>query len=353
MVKDLCFEVIEKCLNNCKFCSSNSDCNKSRIISFDDFKRVIDYFMKNGGIEELSISGGEPFLHSDLVNMVSYAKSLGIRTVIFTSGVVYNEGLSDEEIEYYKNEMNERLNEVYEHESDNLFLINCIKRYYNNLLTPRKYSPITKDLLYKLKNIGLDKIVFDYQGYEEETDCFLMGRTNSARESLLDSLLNAACVCMNVDVHFVPMKVNYKEIPDILEMLEIANIDNISILNFLPQGRGYQNKEILELSSDEKKEFFKILDDCRNNYSGNIRIGIPLQGDTTHKCNAGLEKLDIKFDGSVLPCPAFKEITPDECKKFNIKVPNIYDNLESINIPGTGTRARPLCKEYYDYKRKK
>ena len=46
MVKDLCFEVIEKCLNNCKFCSSNSDCNKSRIISFDDFKRVIDYGKK-------------------------------------------------------------------------------------------------------------------------------------------------------------------------------------------------------------------------------------------------------------------------------------------------------------------
>lgn len=247
----------------------------------------------------------------------------------------------------------ERLKEVYEHESDNLFLINCIKRYYNNLLTPRKYSPITKDLLYKLKNIGLDKIVFDYQGYEEETDCFLMGRNNSARESLLDSLLNAAIVGMNVDVHFVPMKVNYKEIPDILEILEIAKIENISILNFLPQGRGYQNKEILELSSDEKKEFFKILDECRNNYSGNIRIGIPLQGDTTHKCNAGLEKLDIKFDGSVLPCPAFKEITPEECKKFNIKVPNIYDDLESINIPGVGTRVRPLCKEYYDYKRKK
>lgn len=107
MVKDLCFEVIEKCLNNCKFCSSNSDCNKSRIISFNDFRRVIDYFMKNGGIEELSISGGEPFLHPDIVNMVSYAKSLGIRTVIFTSVVVYNEGLSDTEVEYYKNEMRE------------------------------------------------------------------------------------------------------------------------------------------------------------------------------------------------------------------------------------------------------
>ena len=39
MVKDLCFEIIEKCLNNCKFCSSNSDCNKKQIIEFEDFKR--------------------------------------------------------------------------------------------------------------------------------------------------------------------------------------------------------------------------------------------------------------------------------------------------------------------------
>ena len=46
MVKDLCFEVIEKCLNNCLFCSSNSNCNKKQIIEFDDYKRVIDYFME-------------------------------------------------------------------------------------------------------------------------------------------------------------------------------------------------------------------------------------------------------------------------------------------------------------------
>ena len=88
MVKDLCFEIIEKCLNNCKFCSSNSNCNKSQIIKFEDFKRVIDYFITNGGIEELSLSGGEPFLHPDIIKMVEYAKSQNIRTVIFTSGVV-------------------------------------------------------------------------------------------------------------------------------------------------------------------------------------------------------------------------------------------------------------------------
>ena len=52
MVKDLCFEIIEKCPNNCMFCSSNSNCNKTQIIIFEDFKRVIDYFIETGGIED-------------------------------------------------------------------------------------------------------------------------------------------------------------------------------------------------------------------------------------------------------------------------------------------------------------
>ena len=37
MVKDLCFEIIEACANECKFCSSNSCIDKKRIISFEDF----------------------------------------------------------------------------------------------------------------------------------------------------------------------------------------------------------------------------------------------------------------------------------------------------------------------------
>ena len=97
MVKDLCFEIIETCLNNCMFCSSNSNCNKTKIIKFDDFKRVIDYFISKGGIEELSLSGGEPFLHPDLLKMVDYAKSFGIGTVIFTSGVTNNLGSNQTE----------------------------------------------------------------------------------------------------------------------------------------------------------------------------------------------------------------------------------------------------------------
>ena len=101
MLKDLCFEIIDKCPNNCKFCSSNSCYEKDTIVKFDDFKKVIDYFVTQGGIEELSLSGGEPFLHPDIFKMVQYSKSLGIRTVIFSSGVKKRQSVSMEILKYF------------------------------------------------------------------------------------------------------------------------------------------------------------------------------------------------------------------------------------------------------------
>ncbi len=350
MVKDLCFEIIEKCPNNCKFCSSNSCITKNKIINLDDFKRVIDYFIKTGGIEELSLSGGEPFLHPDLFEMVRYAKGKGIRTVIFTSGVKYRDGLSAEEMAYYEDKMQKNILKVRKCEPWNKWLIKNIEHYYDNFLQPSKFSEITKTELKKLKSIGLDKIVFDYQGYEAAIDAYLMGRSENMRVALLDSLLNAVVVGLSVDVHFVPMKPNYLEILDILEMLEIVGIKNVSILNFVPQGRGYLNRESLELSDSERKEFFELLKKKDTVFSGNIRLGIPLQGEDSHKCNAGLEKLDIKYDGTILPCPAFKELTPEEYKKYGIKTYSIYENLEDVVIPGKGTRKVPLCAKVYQKK---
>ena len=130
MVKDLCFEIIERCPNNCVFCSSNSCIDKKNIIKFEDFKRVIDYFLSSGGIGELSLSGGEPFLHPDLFRMVAYAKGKGIRTVIFTSGVKIREKLDEEVVKYYEKKREQDILEILEHEPWNKRLINNIKHYF-------------------------------------------------------------------------------------------------------------------------------------------------------------------------------------------------------------------------------
>ena len=69
---------------------------QKQIILFETYKKVIDYFVKEGGIEELALSGGEPFLHPDLFKMVEYAKSFGIKVVIFTSGIKKTTPLKEE-----------------------------------------------------------------------------------------------------------------------------------------------------------------------------------------------------------------------------------------------------------------
>ncbi len=348
MLKDLCFEVIQTCPNKCKFCSSNASMEKTKIITFENFKKVIDHFMNQGGIEELSISGGEPFLHPDLFEMVKYSKQKGIRTVVFTSGIKEAEELPIEVIEYYKNEYKKDLQEIEEHEPWNERAKNGIKAYYERCMKPQQFRGITKEEFEKLKQLGLDKIVFDWQALDTAIDNNIMGRKD-LNTYLMDSLIRASLIGLNIDIHFIPMKPNYKEFPDILEMLEVAKIKNISVLNFVPQARGKENKEELMLSKEELQEFGKIIEKAKKYYTGNIRIGIPLNGTIAHLCTAGTEKLDIKYDGTVLPCPAFKELNVETMKKYGIRLHNIYEDLEKV-VVYEGKRKTPLCRQVYGFK---
>lgn len=344
MLKDLCFEILRSCPNNCLFCSSNASYGCSEIIEFDLFKKTLEYITEKYGVEEISLSGGEPFLHPDIMEIVSLCKSKGIRTIIFTSGIKKSIDLDEETKKQLIEERERKLLEVEENEPDNERFKNSIKKYYDNFLLPSKFTSLDEEQLRKLKDIGLDKIVFDYQAYEEDSYNELMG-TKNLLDKLLSSIVKAKRVGLDIDVHFIPNKLNYKELPDLLECLEIVGVDNISILNFVPQGRGEINQDKLLLDEEEMKEFIEIFNKIK--FSGNIRIGIPLIKDNTHKCTAGLDKLVIKYDGTILPCPAFKEIPVEELQKYGVKRINIRTNLEDLKVVN-GTRKQPLCKIIYD-----
>ena len=104
MLKDLCFAVIHTCPNNCKFCSSNSSIGATKIISLDDFKRTVNHFMENGGIEEISISGGEPFLHPQLIELCKIAREIfpDILLNILTNGIILSDNYPEEKINELK-----------------------------------------------------------------------------------------------------------------------------------------------------------------------------------------------------------------------------------------------------------
>ena len=102
MIKDLCFEIIQKCPNSCVFCSSNSDYQKSNVIDFQTIKKTIDFFMANGGIKEISLSGGEPLLHPNIMQIISYCHNLGICTTLYTSGIIENTFNEQTDNKYFK-----------------------------------------------------------------------------------------------------------------------------------------------------------------------------------------------------------------------------------------------------------
>lgn len=154
MLKDLCFEVIQTCPNKCKFCSSNSSQEKTTIISLEQFKRTVMHFINQSGIEEISISGGEPFLHPDLFGMVKFCKENGIRTVVFSSGIKKTSEMSEEIIEYIKNKYTNDLREIEEHEPWNERLKQNIKKYYDRVLNPGTFTSITRQEFEYLKEMG-------------------------------------------------------------------------------------------------------------------------------------------------------------------------------------------------------
>jgi len=300
------------------------------IIEYELFEKVIEHIVLKGGLKEISISGGEPFLHKDLVNMVKLCKSHDIHTTIYTSGIVENQlkniDLKDRNYTYIERKILEQLKTL-------------------------DFSFIHKEILFELKKNGLDKIVFDFQAAECDGYNELMGTKNNM-SNVLQSMINAKSAGLYTEIHFIPMKSNYKDIEDILELCDIGEIDRISILKFVPQGRGRINKENLTLSNDELREFCTNIEVLRKKYNVDIRLGIPMVNENRHLCTAGHDKLSIRYDGLVLPCVAFKEMDKlyleAQFKKlgFSFELFSIRDNLDMLTSV-VGSNKFPICKQIY------
>jgi len=67
--------VTNKCNYRCAFCHNEGQKKESLLqnLKLKDFKLIVDA-LRNEPLSELNLSGGEPFLHPDIVEMLSYAR---------------------------------------------------------------------------------------------------------------------------------------------------------------------------------------------------------------------------------------------------------------------------------------
>lgn len=81
MLKEISIEIIRKCPNRCMHCSSFSTENCSETIPFEVFKEIVEG-AKKIGLKTVCFSGGEPFLHPDIVKMIDFVHKQGVNSYI-------------------------------------------------------------------------------------------------------------------------------------------------------------------------------------------------------------------------------------------------------------------------------
>lgn len=80
--------VTSKCNMNCPGCYSEYERSTNVELPFPDLTRIIDN-LANANVEVLTISGGEPFLRNDIIDLLKYAKQIAKipRVLCITNGL--------------------------------------------------------------------------------------------------------------------------------------------------------------------------------------------------------------------------------------------------------------------------
>lgn len=300
MLKEISIEIIRKCPNRCLHCSSCSNENCLEIISLDKFKEVVSG-AKKLGLRTVCFSGGEPFLHPNIVEMIDYVHCLKLDSYVYSSGI-YMDDHKD-----------------------------------NASIPPQLIKQISDKVT---------KIIFNIEAAEEDVYNTIMGTQGNFR-FMKESIKCAVENGIVVEGHFVPNKLNMNQIEKTLEMCEALGVSKVSFLRLVMHGRTISNKEKLKLTNGELKEIERTLYKIYSENKRSIRIGVPLLGETQEsRCEAANGKLNIRYDGRVYPCEVFKNnrvgILEDKIPGsiFESKIEDIYQSSEYLET------VRELVKQF-------
>ena len=259
-MKQISIEIIHKCPNKCLHCSSCSDVTCTMKLDTDKVLNIIDS-AKILETEIISISGGEPFLHEGLLDIVKYIKSQGIKVYLYTSGVTITSANETKSIE------------------DKTFKI--------------------------LKNMEVDKIIFDLPAIDEKIYDEFMG-TAGYQKYAFESIRLCKKYDIFTEIHFVPTKINVDQVDSIMAFSKNEKIDVVNFLGLIPHGRARKFADRLYLNIQDN---IKLKNKLHMLEGENVRVGIPLQNiESEYKCYAGRSKLCIRYDGKVFGCEAFKYV---------------------------------------------
>lgn len=85
-VQKLYLQMLFRCNFNCAHCFQGEKLQRNDRLSIVEVESVISLFSRGYGLKSVTLLGGEPFIHPDLVRALQFCKAHGLETVICTNG---------------------------------------------------------------------------------------------------------------------------------------------------------------------------------------------------------------------------------------------------------------------------
>lgn len=261
---DVCFPlhvelgITNRCNHRCRFCTLGWITHGSNDIDTDVMIRTLDSF-KKVGVKSIYFAGeGEPTLHSGLVDFISYADSLNIKTSMSTNGSNFKDNVAKESLKY----------------------LSWI-RFSLDASTPETYK-----ILHGIEAKGY------YQVLQNIRDAVKIKKDNNYN--------------VNIGVQAIFESQNAKEMLDMGKMLKEIGVDNFQIKpahshpnsSYKPDFYDFTNIEFVKQLEDLQSEIFKVV----------VRLNSlhRLKEERTYKqCHAFHFYSLIDAKGDVVPCNVF------------------------------------------------
>jgi len=263
-LKEVKIELTKDCPLACIHCSSNASSGNSVQLTRETVLSLVSQAAELH-VKSIVLSGGEPLLWPWIGDAVSACELHGLHCSLYSTGINLTEDGAKEILALAKCGLNKAIFSLY----------SPLKEYHEEIT--RKIGSFNK-------TVGVMRAI---------------GNGDVERE-----------------IHFVPLKRNYKHLDKLIELAKDAGIPKVSILRFVPQGRGEVLKKSREmLMHRETMELRRSIMDCREHYDVKIRLGSPyniMMLNEDVDCIAAWRTLCIGPNGNIYPCDAFKNIEPNE-----------------------------------------
>jgi radical SAM protein with 4Fe4S-binding SPASM domain len=293
--EELTLELTDWCPSKCLHCSSGSGQSCSNTLPHELALCLVDEAGRLGAAK-VSLGGGEPTASESFLPVIRKTIEREMLVEVFTCGLS---------------------------------------------IAPNGVSSLPIPIIEACAGLKGVKFIFSFHAATAESHDHIT-QTPGSYESLLTSLKNCLQAGIECEMNFVPLKINVDAFENLIGIGESLKVTKISILRFVPQGRGALNRAELELNSEEEDLFVNELLRLREEKDIAIRTGSPFNGIVPGNqvpCRAGFGKLVVQADGNVLPCEVFKHY---KRRKWGLSVHEMTlgQILDSPQVSGLHERLR-------------